>query len=159
MSKKTFAVTNPTNEKKIADIAEGDKADVDLAVKAAQKAFARGSVWRNTDPSGRAALLNKLATLVERDSDIIANLNVLENGKTFQWAKGENMRFAQILRFYAGFVDKHYGKTIPVDGAFFTYTRKEPIGVVGAILPWNVPIVMLAFKWAPALAGWLHQTF
>lgn len=68
-------------------------------------------------------------------------------------AKGENMRFSQILRFYAGFVDKYYGKTIPVDGSVFSYTRKEPIGVVGTILPWNFPVIMLAFKWAPAIAA------
>lgn len=153
MSKKTFAVTNPANEKTVANIAEGDKADVDLAVEAARKAFSRGSVWRNTDPTTRAALLNKLAALVERDSDIIANITVLENGKTFANAKGENMRFSQILRFYAGFVDKYYGKTIPVDGPVFTYTRKEPVGVVGLILPWNFPVIMLAFKWAPAIAA------
>jgi len=153
VSKKTFSVTNPTTEKKVADVAEGDKADIDLAVKAAQKAFARGSVWRNTDPSGRAALLNKLASLVDRDSDIIANLTVLENGKSFFMAKGENYRFSQIVRFYAGYVDKNYGKTIPVDGNFFSYTRKEPIGVVGTILPWNAPVIMLAFKWAPAIAA------
>lgn len=98
-------------------------------------------------------MLNKLAALVERDSDIIANLTVLENGKTFSMAKGENMRFSQILRFYAGFVDKYYGKTIPVDGTFISYTRKEPIGVVGTIMPWNFPVIMLAYKWAPAIAA------
>lgn len=152
VSKKTFIVINPSNEKKVADIAEGDKVDIDLAVNAAEKAFARGSVWRNMDPSGRAALLNKLAALIDRDNDIIANLTVLENGKSFLMAKGEAYRSAQILRFYAGLVDKHYGKTIPVDGNFFTYTRKEPIGVVGLILPWNAPVMMIAFKWGPALA-------
>lgn len=153
VSKKTFAVNNPANEKKVADIAEAGAADVDLAVQAAHKAFSRGSIWRNTDPTARGALLYKLAALVERDSDIIANLTVLENGKAFAMAKSENTRFAQILRFYAGFVDKYYGKTIPVDGSVFTYTRKEPIGVVGTILPWNFPVIMLAFKWAPAIAA------
>ncbi len=152
MSKQTFAVNNPANEKKVADVSEGDKADVDLAVKAAEKAFARGSIWRNSDPSERAALLNKLADLVDRDSQIIANLTVLENGKSFMNAFGENYMFSKIMRFYAGTVDKHYGKTIPVDGNFFTYTRKEPIGVVGVILPWNAPVIMLAFKWGPAIA-------
>jgi len=146
-------VNNPATEKKIADIAEGDKADVNLAVKAAQKAFARGSAWRSSDPSERARLLNKLADLVDRDSDIIANLTVLENGKNFESAKGENYLFSLIFRYYAGFVDKVYGKTIPVDGNFFTYTRKEPVGIVGQILPWNGPVCMIAFKWAPALAA------
>ncbi|KAJ6642833.1 Aldehyde dehydrogenase X, mitochondrial [Pseudolycoriella hygida] len=153
VSKKTFPVSNPANEKLVANVAEGDKADVDLAVVAARNAFCRGSVWRNTDPTARGTLLNKLAALVERDSDIIANLIVLENGKTFANAKVEISRFAQILKFYAGFVDKYYGKTIPVDGPIFTYTRKEAIGVVGAILPWNFPVIMLAYKLAPAIAA------
>lgn len=153
VSKKTFAVTNPANEKIIAEVAEGDKADVDLAVEAASKAFERGSVWRNTDPTARGILLNKLAALVERDSDVIANLTVLESGKTFAVASMENMRFSQILRYYAGYVDKYCGKTIPVDGSVFTYTRKEPVGVVGLILPWNFPVIMLAYKWAPAIAA------
>lgn len=144
---------NPANEDKIADIAEGDKTDIDIAVIAAQKAFARGSVWRNTDPTARGNLLNKLADFIDRDSDIIANLTVLETSKTYATAKVENAISTQILRFYAGFVDKYYGKTIPVDGTFFSYTRKEPIGVVGVILPWNVPVIMLAMKWAPALAA------
>lgn len=87
MSKKTFATNNPATGKKIADVAEGDKADVDLAVKAAKTAFARGSVWRNMDGSARGYLLNKLADLVDRDSDIIANLEALDNGKSFAAAK------------------------------------------------------------------------
>lgn len=153
VSKKTFAVTNPATEEIVVRLAEGDKADVDLAVTAARNAFSRGSVWRNTDPTARGALLNRLAALVERDSDTIANLTVLENGKTFAVASMENMRFSQILRYYSGFVDKYCGKTIPVDGNVFTYTRKEPIGVVGLILPWNFPVIMLAYKWAPAIAA------
>ncbi|KAJ6641020.1 Aldehyde dehydrogenase X, mitochondrial [Pseudolycoriella hygida] len=153
VSKKTFAVNNPVNEKKIVDIAEGDKADVDLAVKAAENAFALGSPWRSSSPDVRAALLNELAKLVDRDNDIITNLLVLENGKSFLSAKYEAFSFSYFLRFYAGMADKHYGKTIPVDGSFFSYTRKEPIGVVGMILPWNAPVMMLAWKWGPALAA------
>lgn len=87
MSKKTFVTLNPATGKKIVDVAEGDKADVDLAVKAAQKAFARGSVWRNTEPSARGYLMNKIADLIDRDSNIIANLESLDNGKSFAAAK------------------------------------------------------------------------
>lgn len=87
MSKKTFAAINPANGKTIAKIAEGDKADVDLAVAAAKKAFARGSVWRKMDGSARGYLLNKFADLVDRDSNIIANLEALDNGKSFAAAK------------------------------------------------------------------------
>lgn len=87
MSKKTFAAVNPANGKTIANIAEGDKADVDLAVSAAKKAFARGSVWRKMDGSARGYLLNKFADLIDRDSNIIANLEALDNGKSFAAAK------------------------------------------------------------------------
>jgi acyl-CoA reductase-like NAD-dependent aldehyde dehydrogenase len=87
VSKKTFATINPATGKKIADIAEGDKTDVDMAVKAAQKAFARGSEWRNMDASARGRLLNKLADLVDRDLITLANLESLDNGKTFEAAK------------------------------------------------------------------------
>lgn len=83
MSKKTFPTNNPVNGKKIVDIAEGDKADVNLAVKAAQKAFSRGSVWRSMDASGRGRLLNRLADLIERDSILLSNLETLDNGKPF----------------------------------------------------------------------------
>lgn len=87
VSKKTFAAINPATGKKIVDVAEGDKADVDLAVAAAKKAFARGSAWRNMDGSARGYLANKLADLIDRDSDIIANLESLDNGKSFAAAK------------------------------------------------------------------------
>lgn len=87
MSKKTFAAINPATGKKIVDVAEGDKVDVDLAVAAAKKAFARGSVWRKMDGSARGYLLNKFADLIDRDSNIIANLEALDNGKSFAAAK------------------------------------------------------------------------
>jgi len=152
VSKKTFETINPATGKKIADIAAGDKADIDLAVKAAQKAFAHGSVWRNMDGSARGYLMNKFADLIDRDSTIIANLEALDNGKSFAAAKGDVYFTAKLLRYYAGYTDKIHGNTIPVDGNFLAYTRKEPIGVVGQILPWNYPALMVAFKWAPVLA-------
>ena len=83
VSKKTFAAINPATGKKIIDVAEGDKADIDLAVKAAQEAFKRGSVWRNMDASARGRLMNKIADLIDRDLKIIANLEALDNGKSF----------------------------------------------------------------------------
>lgn len=152
VSKKTFETINPATGKKIASVAEGDKADVDLAVKAAQKAFARGSEWRNSDGSTRGYLMNKLADLIDRDSNIIANLEALDNGKSFVAAKGDVYFTAKLFRYYAGYADKIHGNTIPVDGTFLSYTRKEPIGVTGQILPWNYPALMVAFKWAPVLA-------
>ena len=93
-----------------------------------------------------------MADLVERDSTIIANLESLDNGKSFLAAKDNVYFTVMLLRYYAGYADKIHGNTIPVDGNFMCFTRKEPIGVVGQILPWNYPVLMVAFKWAPAIA-------
>jgi len=151
-SGKTFPTINPATGKKLADIAEGDKADVDLAVAAAKEAFARGSVWRDLDASARGTLLNRLADYLQRDATIIANLETLDNGKPFEDAVFDVTCSVDTLRYYAGWADKVGGKTIPSDGNFLTMTRKEPIGVVGQIIPWNYPLLMLAWKWGPALA-------
>lgn len=106
MSKKKFPTINPATGEKIVDIAEGDKADVDLAVKAAQKAFARGSEWRNMDGSQRAKLMHKLADLIERDVVIIANLESMDMGKIFDQSFGSVYFSAMMLRHYAGWCDK-----------------------------------------------------
>ncbi|KAG5672905.1 hypothetical protein PVAND_002993 [Polypedilum vanderplanki] len=153
VNKKTFVTSNPANGKKLADVAEGDKADVDLAVEAAKKAFARGSEWRNLDASARGKLLHKLADLIDRDSDIIASIESLDNGKPFIMAKADINFSSTVLRYYAGYADKVHGRTVPSDGNLFSYIRKEPVGVVGQIIPWNFPVLMLSWKWAPALAA------
>lgn len=154
VSGKTFPTINPCTEEKICDVAEGDKADVDLAVKAAREAFKRNSPWRTMDASCRGELLNKLADLIERDRAYLADLETLDNGKP------RNISFAVDLhlvvkcyRYYAGWADKIQGKTIPIDGDFFCYTRHEPIGVCGQIIPWNFPLLMQAWKLGPALAA------
>lgn len=152
MSGKTFSTINPSTGKKIIDIAEGDQADVDKAVEAARKAFARGSSWRTIDASARATLINKLADLIERDSKLIAALESLDNGKPFQDALIDMYIVVTTLRYYAGLADKIHGNTIPADGPVLSMTRKEPVGVVGQIIPWNYPAAMLAWKWGPALA-------
>jgi len=152
-SGKTFPTINPANKKVLAEIAEGDKADVDAAVDAAERAFKRGSVWRNLDASGRGRLIHKLADLLERDMLIVANLEALDNGKTFESACGDVQHSVGCLRYYAGYADKICGKTIPADYGFFAMTRREPIGVVGQIIPWNFPLMMLVWKWGPALAA------
>lgn len=152
-SGKTFATINPANKKVLANIAEGDKADVDAAVEAAERAFRRGSAWRNLDASGRGKLIYKLADLLERDMLIVANLEALDNGKTFKSACGDVFHSVGCLRYYAGYADKITGKTIPADYGFFAMTRREPIGVVGQIIPWNFPLMMLVWKWGPALAA------
>lgn len=152
-SGKTFADINPSTGEKIADIQESDKADVDLAVAAAKKAFSLQSPWRKLDASKRGEILLKLADLLDRDLAILATLECLDVGKPFSAAVDELSGCPKTLRYYAGWADKVCGKTIPVDGDYFTYTRLEPIGVIGAILPWNFPLNMLVNKVGPALAA------
>jgi acyl-CoA reductase-like NAD-dependent aldehyde dehydrogenase len=152
-SGKTFKDINPTNGETIVDIQEGDKADVDAAVHAARKAFELGGKWRRMDASERGNLLRKLADLVERDTQVLASLETLDVGKPFTAACGDMAGAVKTLRYYGGLADKICGKTIPVDGDYFTYTRLEPIGVVGAILPWNFPLFLLCNKVGPAIAA------
>lgn len=119
---------------------------------AAEAAFAPGSEWRKLDASARGKLLNKLADLIQRDVKILAKMESLDNGKTFGDSEFDIGCAVDTFRYYAGWADKFHGNTIPADGNFLTYTKKEPIGVVGQVIPWNYPILMLAWKWAPALA-------
>ncbi|KAL4227705.1 Retinal dehydrogenase 1 [Mactra antiquata] len=152
-SGKTFPTINPTNGKKICDVQEGDKADIDKAVAAAKKAFEFGSEWRSMDASQRAVLLNKLADLIERDRIYISSLETLDNGKPYNDAYYRDLTICmKVLRYFAGWTDKIQGKTIPVDGASFCYTRHEPVGVCGQIIPWNYPAMMMVWKIGPALA-------
>jgi len=152
VSGKTFPTYNPTTGKKIVEVAEGDKADVDLAVQAAKKAFARGSPWRQMDPWNRSKVMIKLADLILRDQSYIASLECLDNGKPFSEAIFDVVYSTECLKYYAGWCDKFTGDTIPAGPNFNSVTRKEPIGVVGQIIPWNYPLLMLAWKWGPALA-------
>ncbi|XP_041371314.1 aldehyde dehydrogenase, mitochondrial-like [Gigantopelta aegis] len=153
VSGKRFPSISPVTEEVICEIAEGDKADVDLAVKAARDAFRLGSPWRRMDASERGNLMYKLADLMERDAVYLASLETLDNGKPFQVAYAADIPLSiKCLRYYAGYANKNHGKTIPVDGNFFTYTRHEPIGVCGQIIPWNFPLLMQAWKLGPALS-------
>lgn len=152
VSGRKFATINPTNGKVIAEISEGDKADVDKAVAAAKRAFDRKSEWRKMNPYVRGLLLHKLADLIERDTEYIATLETLDTGKTYANAVGDIKYSIIFLRYYAGWCDKIIGTTIPSGDTNFILTRKEPIGVVGQIIPWNFPFLMLIFKWGPALA-------
>ncbi|XP_012941194.1 retinal dehydrogenase 2 [Aplysia californica] len=154
-SGKTFPTYNPATGNKIADLQEADKADVDKAVDAASKAFALGSTYRTMNASDRGKLLYRLADLVERDLNYIANLETLDNGKAFapHGSIGDTMFSAMVFRYYAGWADKICGKTIPIDGNFFSYTRHEPVGICGQIIPWNYPLAMATWKIAPAVAA------
>ncbi|XP_015523994.1 aldehyde dehydrogenase 1A1 [Neodiprion lecontei] len=148
-----FATINPANGQKIADIAKATEVDINNAVGVAKRAFVRGSPWRRLDSSARGNLLHKLADLIVENVDELANLEALDSGKPFAKAYMEVHACSAIIRYYAGWPDKIYGKTIPVDGNALAMTRKEPIGVVGQIIPWNYPIIMMGIKIGPALAA------
>ncbi len=152
-SGKTFATYNPATEEKIADVAEGDAADIDLAAKAARKAFESGP-WSKMDARDRGRLLNKLADLAETHLEELAGLETLDNGKPIADSRAADLPLAiDCLRYYAGWADKLVGETVPIRGNYFCYTKREPVGVAGQIIPWNFPLLMVAWKWAPALAA------
>ncbi len=152
-SGKTFPTINPATGEEIAQVAEADAADVDKAVSAARTAFERGP-WRNKiSAAERGNLLNRLADLIEKNADELARLEALDNGKPYKVAKSADLPLTiACYRYFAGWADKVQGRTIPVAGNYFSYTRLEPVGVVGQIIPWNFPLLMQAWKLAPALA-------
>ncbi|KDR23477.1 aldehyde dehydrogenase, mitochondrial [Zootermopsis nevadensis] len=153
LSGKTFQTLDPATGQVIAEVQEGDKADIDIAVKAAAEAFKLGSPWRRIDASERGNLLYRLADLLVRDRIYLASLETLDNGKPYSAAYAFDIPAAvKTLRYYAGWADKNHGKTIPLDGDYFCYTRHEPVGVCGQIIPWNFPVLMAAWKLGPALA-------
>lgn len=153
VSGKKFPTINPSTGEVITEVQEGGKEDVNKAVDAAQSAFKLGSAWRQMDASHRGKLLNKLADLLERDQNYLASLETLDNGKPFRDSFGIDLPVSiNTLRYYAGWADKVHGKTIATDGPFFAYTRHEPVGVCGQVIPWNFPLLMMAWKIGPALA-------
>ncbi len=152
-SGKTFETVNPATGDVICQVAEGDKADVDAAARAARKAFESGP-WPKMSGTQRGRLLHKLADLMERHKDELAALETLDNGKPIRDSQNVDVPSSiATYRYYADWADKIQGKTIPMSGPFFCHTRHEPVGVVGQIIPWNFPLLMQASKWAPALAA------
>ncbi|CAH1724897.1 aldehyde dehydrogenase-like isoform X1 [Aphis gossypii] len=152
VSGKTFPTINPANKKIIINVAEGDKEDVDLAVNAARAAFQPNSEWRTMNASARGQLIYKFAELLKKNTIDLANLESLDNGKPYNSSELDVKLAVSILQYYAGFADKIHGKTIPSDGPYFTFTKCQPVGVVGSIIPWNYPTVIAVGKLAPALA-------
>ena len=150
-SGQTFETINPANEEVLALVAEGDKADVDAAVKVARKAYEEGK-WPQMGPHQRARYLLTIADLIEKHADELATLETLNNGMAISLARGMVGGAADTFRYYAGWATKIYGETNPSDPSMFNYTLREPVGVCGQIVPWNGPIAMLAWKIAPALA-------
>jgi phenylacetaldehyde dehydrogenase len=157
-SGKTFASYNPATGDVLAHVADGDKEDADRAVKAARRAFESGP-WATMTPSDRGRLLWKLADLIDAHGDELAQLETLDNGKPIAIARaGDVPLAAELFRYMAGWATKIEGHTIPLSvpytpGAqYLAYTRREPIGVVAQIIPWNFPLLMAAWKLGPALA-------
>ena len=151
-SGKTFATVNPSTGEEICQVAEADEADVNKAVHAARRAFDHGP-WKKMRASERGRMLHRLADLIEQNAEQLARLETLDNGKPLSIAKAVDVtKTIACYRYFAGWADKVQGKTIPIDGDFFCYTRHEPIGVIGQIIPWNYPLLMQAWKLAPALA-------
>ena len=151
-SGKRFKTINPADGEVICEVAEADKADVDKAVAAARAAF--NGEWSKLSATRRGELLYKLAELIEKNADELARLESLDNGKPLRDSKAADLPLTiACYRYYAGWADKIQGKTIPIAGPYFCYTRHEPVGVVGQIIPWNFPLLMQSWKLAPALAA------
>ncbi|HMB04917.1 MAG TPA: aldehyde dehydrogenase family protein [Isosphaeraceae bacterium] len=155
VSGKTFKPINPATEEVITEVAEGDAADIDLAVKAARKAFDdRSGPWRKMDARDRGRLMNRLADLIEENKEELAESETLDNGKPISESLHVDLPLViDCFRYYAGWADKIHGQTIPIRGNYFCYTKREPVGVAGQIIPWNFPLLMAAWKWGPALAA------
>ncbi len=147
-----FDTTNPYDGEVWARIARGDAADADKAVTAAKAAFENG--WGDMKPSQRGRLLMKLADLVEREAARLGEIEVRDNGKLIAEMGAQTRYLAEWYRYYGGLADKIEGAVIPTDkDGVFNFTRYEPLGVVGLITPWNSPLLLLAWKLAPALAA------
>src|SRR5438270_3670120 len=137
VSGKSFETINPATGEVLAKVAEADAPDVELAVKAARKAFHAKSVWRRMSASERGKLLNRLADLIEANIEELATLESLDNGKPKHVARSADLPLVSACyRYYAGWADKIQGKTIRICGDYLCYTRHEPVGVVGQILLW-----------------------
>src|SRR6266852_8163370 len=158
ISGKTFPTYNPATGEVLAQVAEGDREDINQAVAAARKAFDHGP-WRRMTASERGRLIWKLADLLEAHTEEFGYIESLDNGKPLGIAKAADVPLAaDLFRYMAGWATKIEGNTIPISvpytpGAkFHAYTLREPVGVVGQIIPWNFPLLMAAWKLGPALA-------
>src|SRR5690348_7144388 len=152
MASLTIDVCNPATNELIGTVPDSDAGDVDRAVASARASF-EDKRWRGLDPSRRERILWNIGEALMQHRDGLARIISQETGKTLREAAGADVApAADCFRYYAGWVRKQYGETIPVDGPYFNYTLREPVGVVGAIVPWNFPLQIAAWKVAPALA-------
>ncbi|MDB5057492.1 MAG: aldehyde dehydrogenase family protein [Chloroflexi bacterium] len=154
ISGSTFATTNPATGEVLAQVAEGDAADIDRAVSAARKAFEDGP-WGTMTAADRSSLIWRLADLIEEHTEELATLETLDNGKPIVAARRDDVGgTVAYFSYYAGWPTKIQGDTVPVSVPdMFNYTLRQPVGVVGQIIPWNYPLMMSAWKLAPALAA------
>ncbi len=152
VSGRTIPVMNPATGEELSTVPDANAEDVDRAVKAARHAFETG-VWRKMNASKRERIIWRIGELIEKNQEELGMLESLNNGKTFREAlRGDIPPTADIFYYYAGWTRKIYGETIPVDGNYLNYTLREPVGVVGMITAWNYPMLLAAWKVAPALA-------
>jgi len=157
-SGETFASFNPSTEETLAEVAYGRAEDIERAVRAARKAFADDSPWRRMNASDRGRLIWRISELIEENADELAMLESLDNGKPYHIAKAADVALsADLFRYMAGWTTKIEGNTVPISalpapGEYLAYTLREPVGVVGQIIPWNFPLLMAAWKLGPVLA-------
>src|SRR5216110_1443701 len=152
-SGETFATINPATEEKLADVASAGPDDVDAAVRAARSQMEPGSEWQKMKPRDRAKVLWRLADMLSARAEEIGRIETLDNGKPiFESQFVDTPAAAECLYYYSGWSGKVTGETIPVAETAFTYPLREPVGVVGAITPWNFPLMLAVWKIAPALA-------
>jgi len=157
-SGETFTSINPATEETLAEVAHGQAEDIDRAVRAARKAFADDSPWRRMNASDRGRLIWRISELIEEHGDELAMLESLDNGKPYSVARAADVPLAaDLFRYMAGWTTKIEGTTVPISalpapGEYLAYTLREPVGVVGQIIPWNFPLLMAAWKLGPVLA-------
>ena len=150
-SGKTFPVYNPATGEEITQVAEGDKEDIERAVSAARHSFEKG-VWRNLTPSERGSIVWKIGDLIAENAEEFAELESIDNGKPKAVASVADLPLAiDLFHYMAGWATKLEGNTIPISmpGSYHAYTMREPVGVVGQIIPWNFPLLMAAWKLGP----------
>jgi acyl-CoA reductase-like NAD-dependent aldehyde dehydrogenase len=150
-SGETLAVVDPATELEITALAAGGHEEVERAVRAARAAFESG-VWRKMPPATQSRLMNRLADAIDADVDLLAYLETVDSGKPYALAHQEVLQAAEFVRYYAGWPTKIYGMVNPVGSEVLSYTKREPIGVVAGIAPWNCPLINAVYKVAPALA-------
>jgi aldehyde dehydrogenase (NAD+) len=152
ISGETFETHNPATGEMLALVSKGAKEDVDRAVEAARNAFDHGK-WKTMPFGKRSRILNKIAAIMRKRFNELVELEILNSGKSLSAAQGQVMQAIEDFEFFAGAITTHGGETKPVPYGFFNYTQKDPIGVCAQIIPWNYPLMMAAWKIAPALAA------